>query len=73
MASDVIGRPWAEAEQLLRQAGTHFQTEISCPTRDFFKTDSTCLYVVRQRLLAGDEVRLTLAARMEKEVSCHGL
>ncbi|HBT78846.1 MAG: PASTA domain-containing protein [Selenomonas sp.] len=70
---DCIGRSQAEAQQLLRAAGLSFTEEITRPTRDFFKTDSTCLYVVRQRLLAGDEVRLTLAARMEKEVSCHGL
>ena len=71
MASDVIGRPWAEAEQLLRQAGTHFQTEISCPTRDFFKTDMNCLYVVRERSIADDTLLITLVAKqkkLEKEV-----
>ena len=66
MASDVIGRPWAEAEQLLRQAGTHFQTEISCPTRDFFKTDSSCLYVVRERSLADGTLLVTLVAKQMK-------
>lgn len=66
MASDVIGRPWAEAEQLLRQAGTHFQTEISCPTRDFFKTDSSCLYVVRERSFADGTLLVTLVAKQKK-------
>ena len=66
MAPDVIGRPWTEAEAMLRQQGMLFQTEISRPTRDFFKTDSNCLYVVRERSLADGTLLLTLVAKQKK-------
>ncbi len=70
---DCLGRPQAEAEQLLRASGLKFSEEITRPTRDFFQIDDNSLYVVRQRELADDTVCLTLAARMAKEVSFHGL
>ncbi|SFT71781.1 hypothetical protein SAMN02910356_01778 [Selenomonas sp. GACV-9] len=66
MALDVIGRPWTEAEQMLRDQGTLFQTEISRSTRDFFKTDSSCLYVVRERNLADGTLLVTLVAKQKK-------
>lgn len=72
MALDVIGRPFPEAEALLQKAGIKYQTEISRPSRDFFKTDLSCLYVVRERELAGGALLLTLVAKQkksEKEVS----
>lgn len=72
MALDVIGRPLAEAETLLQIGGIKYQTEISRPSRDFFKTDLSCLYVVRERELADGTLLLTLVAKQkngEKEVS----
>ena len=66
MTPDVIGRPWTEAELLLTSAHCCYQTEITRPTRDFFKTDNTCLYVVRVRERADGTIMLTLAAKQRK-------
>ncbi|MDD6133873.1 MAG: PASTA domain-containing protein [Selenomonadaceae bacterium] len=71
MAHDVVGRPWEEAKALLESAGIGFQTEISRPSRDFFKTDRNCLYVVRERRIADGTLLITLVAKqkkLEKEV-----
>ncbi|TYZ23531.1 hypothetical protein [Selenomonas ruminis] len=71
MAYDLIGRPWEEAKALLESEGVEFQTEISRPSRDFFKTDSNCLYVVRERRIADGTLLVTLVAKqkkLEKEV-----
>ena len=68
MTPDVIGRPWTEAESMLTSAHCCYQTEITRPTRDFFKTDSTCLYVVRLREQADGTLLLTLAAKQKKNV-----
>ncbi len=65
---DVVGRPLAEAEALLQAAGINYATTVSRPTRDFFKTDEKCLYIVRQKLHDGT-LQLVLAARLRKEVS----
>ena len=67
MTPDVLARPLAEAASLLREAGRSWQTEITRPTRDFFKTDNTCLYVVRVREQAADTNMLTLAAKQRKQ------
>lgn len=66
-APDILARPLAEAEALLREAGCSWQTEITRPTRDFFKTDNTCLYVVRVREQADGTIMLTLAAKQRKQ------
>ena len=66
MTPDILARPLAEAEAMLREAGRSWQMEITRPTRDFFKTDPTCLYVVRVRELADGTVLLTLAAKQRK-------
>ena len=66
MTPDVIGRPWTEAESMLTSAHCCYQTEITRPTRDFFKTDNTCLYVVRVRERADGTIMLTLAAKQRK-------
>ncbi len=63
---DVLARPFPEAEQMLREKGCEWTTEITRPTRDFFKTDETCLYVVRERLLSDGKILLTLAAKQKK-------
>ena len=65
MTPDVLARPLAEAESLLREAGRSWQTEITRPTRDFFKTDNTCLYVVRERELPDGTLALVLAASLQ--------
>ena len=54
---DCIGRPQHEAEALLEAAGLSFEEEITRPTRDFFKTDPICLYVVRQPSVSGRTAR----------------
>lgn len=66
MTPDVLARPLAEAEVMLREAGRSWQTEITRPTRDFFKTDPNCLYVVRVREQADGTIMLTLAAKQRK-------
>lgn len=53
MAIDVHGRPLAEAESLLQAAQINYNTEISRPSRSFFKVDEGCLYVIRQRQSGG--------------------
>ena len=71
MAHDLVGRPWEEAKVLLETAGIGYQMEISRPSRDFFKTDSNCLYVVRERRIADGTLLITLVAKqkkLEKEV-----
>ena len=50
MDLDVVGRPLAEAETLLRAADIKYTTTVSRPTRDFFKIEEQALYVVRQQL-----------------------
>lgn len=52
---------------MLAQAGCAWQTEITRPVRDFFKTDEHCLYVVRQKTLPQGSIMLTLAAKQRKE------
>ena len=69
MAIDVIGRPLAEAEALLQAAQINYNTEISRPSRSFFKVDEGCLYVIRQRQREDGVLQLTLAARLRMEVS----
>ena len=66
MAIDVIGRPLAEAEALLQAAQINYNTEISRPSRSFFKVDEGCLYVIRQRQREDGVLQLTLAARLRK-------
>jgi hypothetical protein len=64
---DVVGRLLPEAESILRDAGVPYRVEISRPTRDFFKTDDACLYVVRQRQLdISPGVALVACARLQK-------
>ena len=53
---------------MLTSAHCCYQTEITRPTRDFFKTDSTCLYVIRLREQADGTLLLTLAAKQKKLV-----
>ena len=65
MTPDILARPLAEAEAMLREAGRPWQTEITRPTRDFFKTEERCLYVVRERKAPDDTLRLALAARLQ--------
>ena len=65
MIPDVLGRPLDEAEHLLAQAGCAWQTEITRPVRDFFKTDERCLYVVRERELPDGTLALVLAASLQ--------
>lgn len=60
-----VGRPFSEVEAELKGAGISYQTEITRPTRDFFKTEGRCLYVVRERKAPDDTLRLALAARLQ--------
>ena len=65
MAYDAVGLPWTEAAWQLTESGCRFQTEITRPTRDFFKTDERCLYVVRERELPDGTLALVLAASLQ--------
>ena len=60
-----VGRPFAEVQAELETAGLPYQTEITRPTRDYFKTDARCLYVVRERALPDGTLALALAARLQ--------
>ena len=60
-----VGRPFSEVEAELKGAGISYQTEITRPTRDFFKTEERCLSVVRERKAPDDTLRLALAARLQ--------
>ena len=65
-ALSYVGRPFSSVEPELRVAGTPYQLERTRPVRDFFKTDNTCLYVVRVRERADGTIMLTLAAKQRK-------
>ena len=69
---DVLGIPWQEAKERLEALGFLYEVEQTRPTRDFFPIDEQSPYVVRQRR-EGDKIKLVLAARLRKEVSCYGL
>ena len=69
---DVLGIPWQEAKERLEALGILGDVEWTHPTRDGFPIDEQSPYVVRQRR-DGDKIKLVLAARLRKEVSCHGL
>ena len=69
---DVLGIPWQEAKERLEALEILYDVEQTRPTRDFFPIDEQSPYVVRQRR-EGDKIKLVLAARLRKEVSCHGL
>ena len=69
MDIDVTGRPWTEAEGLLRAENIKYEVEIARPTKNFFPLDEARLYVIRQKPAADGCLRLTLAAKLRKEVS----
>ena len=60
---DIIALPWEEAEKLLQEAGTPYEREITRPTRDFFKTDASRLYVLRVQE-HGQGIKVTLGAKV---------
>lgn len=62
MIPDILARPQEEAETLLRETGISHTFEITRPTRHFFKTDDSRLYVVRVRE-EGKSLLVTLAAK----------
>ena len=60
---DILALPWQEAEELLQKAGIYYEWEITRPTRDFFKTDESRLYVLRvQEYEQG--IKVTLGAKV---------
>ena len=59
----LVALPWEEAEGLLQEAGVAYEWEITRPTRDFFKTDESRLYVLRvQEHEQG--IKVTLGAKV---------
>ena len=64
MYPDVIGRPWDEAERMLRESGVRYGTVMACPTRHFFATDERKLYVIRAKQRTDGALQLVLAARL---------
>ena len=69
MIPDIIGRPWKEAEEMLRGEGLSYEEERTFPSRNFFSIDEDLLYVVRARKGEDGIFHIVLAARMRKEVS----
>lgn len=69
---DVLGIPWQKAKERLAALGLCCEVEWTRPAKDFFPIDEQSPYVVRQRR-EGDKIKLVLAARLRKEVSCYGL
>ena len=63
MGQGFVGRPWHAVEQELQAAGVHYETEITRPTRDFFKTNENYLYVLRERKSPEGSLQFVLAAR----------
>jgi len=59
----LLALPFARAKALLGEKNLSFRTEITRPTRDFFKVDESRLYVVRVREQKKASVLLTLAAK----------
>lgn len=73
MEHGFVGRPWHAVERELLAAGVRYETEITRPTRDFFKTNENYLYVLRERKNPEGSLQFVLAAccaavRMGKEV-----
>ena len=60
---DILALPWQEAEGLLQEAGISYAWEITRPTRDFFKTDESRLYVLRVREQE-QGIKVTLGAKV---------
>ena len=60
---DLLALPWIEAEKLLQEAGISYEWEITRPTRDFFKTDESRLYVLRVREHE-QGIKVTLGAKV---------
>lgn len=67
--ADVIGRPLAEAEAMLQAGEIPYTVVRTYPTRDFFKVDENCLYIVRQKIIDDGTLQLVVAAKLRKEVS----
>ena len=66
---DVIGRPLAEAEAMLQAEEIPYTVVRTYPTRDFFKVDEDCLYIVRQKIIDDGTLQIAIAAKLRKEVS----
>jgi len=66
---DVIGRPLAEAEAMLQAGKIPYTVVRTYPTRDFFKVDEDCLYIVRQKIIDDGTLQIVIAAKLRKEVS----
>lgn len=68
MNIDVVGCLLSDVEKCLQTEQIRYTIEKTVPTRDFFKVDDDCLYVVRQKLMPTGELQLIVAAKMRKEV-----
>ena len=60
-----VGRPFSKVEAELKGAGISYQTEITRPTRDFFKTGERRPSVARQRTAPERTRRRARAARLQ--------
>ena len=69
---EFVGRLLSAVELELKQQNISYTIQYTRPTRDFFKVDDRCLYVIRQRANGG-RMELVVAAKMRKEVSNNGL
>ena len=69
---EFVGRLLSAVELELKQQNISYTIQYTRPTRDFFKVDDGCLYVIRQRANGG-RMEIVVAAKMRKEVSNNGL
>jgi hypothetical protein len=69
---EFVGRLLSAVEPELKQQNVSYEIQYTHPTRDFFKVNDDCLYIIRQRTNGG-RLELVVAAKMRKEVSNNGL
>lgn len=67
MTVDVVGIPLHAAKLRLQEAGMPYKVEVTRPTRDYFKIDESCPYVVRECVCADGTVCLTVAYKQVRQ------
>jgi len=65
---DVLAQPLSFVTDQLDKKNLRYIVKVTRPTRDFFKVDENCLYVIRQHIDADGIYCLVAAAKMGKEV-----
>ena len=65
---EYLGLPAVEAIERLNSRNIKFKMNYTVPMRGYFKVDDSKLYIVRVKVLDDNELELTAAAKMRKEV-----